>query len=117
MQMRRVMQAWNVSVLAQLGGVAVLKSPDVYLEETKIFLKQERRYLEQELKALGFLVYPSKANYLFLEGKEGLYEKALENGFLIRDCQNYMGLEKGAYRIAIRTHEENERIVTWLKQL
>lgn len=54
--------------------------------------------------------------YIF-KGKAGLYEKALKSGLLIRDCSNYEGLTEGHYRIAIRSEEENERLITWLEKL
>lgn len=114
---RAAMQAWNVSVLAQLSGVAALEQPEEYLAKTRYFIGNERKFMKSELRKLGYRVYDSMANYLFFEGKAGLYKKAIEAGFLIRDCSNYVGLEEGAYRIAIRTHDENERMITWLKQL
>ena len=36
-----------------------------------------------------------------------LYELLLEKGILIRDCSNFRGLQKGFYRIAIKSREEN----------
>ena len=48
---------------------------------------------------------------------KGLYEKALEAGFLIRNCGNYRGLGEGYYRIAVRTKEENERWIAWRRGL
>lgn len=117
LKMRGMMQAWNVSVPAQLSGIVALKEPDEYLKKTKQFVKAERAYLAAELKNLGYQVYDSQANYLFFEGNPGLYEEALQAGFLIRSCKNYVGLEDGFYRIAVRTHEENKRLITWLKQL
>ena len=71
----------------------------------------------EELKASGMQIYGSKANYLFFKGPRGLYEQALEEGMLIRDCKNYRGLSEGYYRIAVRPHAENERLITWLKKL
>lgn len=116
-KIRSVMQAWNVSVLAQLGGISALEHPEEYLANTRYFIEKERESMKSEFRKMGYQVYDSKANYVFFEGSKGLYEKALKAGFLIRDCRNYVGLEEGAYRIAIRTHEENERMITWLKQL
>ena len=43
--------------------------------------------------------------------------KALEDGLLIRDCSNYEGLTEGYYRIAVRSEEENERLITWLEKI
>lgn len=116
-KMRSMLQAWNVSVLAQLAGVAALEAPGLYLKNTRCYVKEERAWMMEKLKGLGYTVYDSKANYLFFEGPDGLYEKALSASFLIRDCQGYVGLSSGAYRIAVRTHEENERILKWLRQL
>ena len=58
-----------------------------------------------------------KNSKIFFKGKAGLYEKALKSGLLIRDCSNYEGLTEGHYRIAIRSEEENERLITWLEKL
>ena len=57
----------------------------------------------------------SKANYIFFQGEEGLYEKCLEKGILIRDCSNYYGLKKGYYRVAVKLQEENEKLLEVLK--
>ena len=80
-------------------------------------MSREREYMRNILKMLGYVVFASKANYLFFKGKTGLAKEALEAGFLIRDCQNYEGLQEGFYRIAVRTKEENERLITWLGRL
>ena len=45
-----------------------------------------------------------------------LYEKLLKKNILIRDCQNYIGLKKGYYRIAIKRKEENNRLLTALRE-
>ena len=66
---------------------------------------------------LGLKVYPSEANYIFFYGSEDLFERCVAKGILIRDCSNYEGLTEGHYRIAIRSEEENERLITWLEKL
>lgn len=117
-EMKKCMQPWNVSVLAQAGGMAALENCEKYVEETKKLVKTERSFLKTELSRLGYRIYGSNANYIFFHAQEkDLYEKALADGFLIRDCSNYRGLEKGYYRIAVRTREENERMIKWLEKL
>ena len=32
-----------------------------------------------------------------------------------QDCSNYRGLSKGYYRIAVKTHKENEKLISQLK--
>lgn len=114
--MALVLQPWNVSVLAQAGGVAALSECEEYMIRTRRFIKEEKKLLIQALKELGYQVYGSKANYVFFRGNAGLYEQALAAGFLVRDCQNYRGLLEGYYRIAVRTRCENERFIAWLRQ-
>lgn len=111
------LQQWNVSVPAQMAGVAALESPQEYIRQTRDYVSGQREYMRNILKMMGYVVFASKANYLFFKGRPGLADEALEAGFLIRDCQNYEGLEDGFYRIAIRKEEENERLITWLGRL
>lgn len=103
-------QPWNVSVLAQEAGIAALEETE-YIKRTNEIISKERDYLIAELKQLGYMVFGSKANYIFFKGEKGLYQKCLDNKILIRDCSNYHGLKEGYYRIAVRTHEENEQLI------
>ena len=114
--MESCVQPWNLSVAAQAAGMAALKETE-YVKQGRTLVFKEAARLKQGLAALGFKVYPSCANYIFFKGKAGLYEKALKRGLLIRDCSNYEGLTEGHYRIAIRSEEENERLITWLEKL
>jgi threonine-phosphate decarboxylase len=107
-------QPWNVSVLAQEAGIAALNEAE-YVAKTKELITKERDFLIQELNQSGFTIYGSKANYIFLKGQKGLYEKCLKQNVLIRDCSNYHGLEEGYYRIAVRTHEENVKFLEALR--
>lgn len=111
------LQQWNVSIPAQMAGVAVLENPEEYIRRTREYVSGQREYMRNILKMLGYVVFASKANYLFFKGRPGLAKEALEAGFLIRDCQNYEGLSDGFYRIAARKKEENERLITWLGRL
>ena len=48
---------------------------------------------------------------------KGLDEKIRQEGFLIRDCSNYHGLEEGFYRIAVRLPEENTEFLEALQRV
>ena len=111
------LQQWNVSVPAQMAGVAALEKPKEYIRQTREYVSGQREYMRNIMKMMGYVVFASKANYLFFKGRPGLEKEALEAGFLIRDCQNYEGLSEGFYRIAVLTKEENERLITWLGRL
>lgn len=114
-KMKEMSQPWNVSIPAQMAGIAALKEEE-YVRLSLELLKQERTYLKREMEKLRFKIYGSKANYIFFRAKRGLYEACLEKGFLIRDCSNYKGLEAGYYRIVVKTHEENEKLIETFRE-
>lgn len=108
--MAREVQPWNVSSLAQGAGIAALKE-QAFLRETKALIQRERPWLQTKLEAFGFRVCPSSANYLLFQGPTDLHVKLKKQGIAIRSCDNYPGLTSGWYRIAVRRHEENEKLI------
>ena len=111
------LQQWNVSVPAQMAGVAALEKPKEYIRQTREYVSGQREYMRNIMKMMGYVVFASKANYLFFKGRPGLEKEALEAGFLIRDCQNYEGLSEGFYRIAVRGEADNRAFLQALQEL
>ena len=115
-KLERSVQPWNVSSLAQAAGLAAL-AEDAYVRESLTTLRAERAYLLQALEKLGCRTYASQANYIFFRGETTLGEKLRAAGFLVRDCSNYAGLGKGYYRVAVRLHEDNVKLVQALAHI
>ena len=113
-RIRASLQTWNVSLPAQLAGIAALKERG-YLERAGKLICTERLFLREKLSAMGFLLYDSQANYLFFEGPEDLAERCAEKGILIRDCGSCRGLAPGCFRIAVKRREENEALCACLE--
>lgn len=113
---RRLRQPWPVSGLAQAAGTAAL-GEKAYVEETRRLITEERKWLSEGLKGLGFFVFPSQANYILFRDAEQkgrdssergwLYDRLLKRGILIRSCFNYTGLDHSYYRICVKKHKEN----------
>lgn len=97
---------WNTSCFAQAAGIACAKQED-FIKKTAAYVGKERQFLVNGLKNLGCKVYPGWGNFILVYSEIPLYEALLKRGILIRDCQNFRGLSKGFYRIAVRTGEEN----------
>jgi threonine-phosphate decarboxylase len=111
------MQPWSVSVPAMTAGLEALKAQR-YLEDAHTLIRTERMYLTNELRSLGYKVYPSDANYiLFYTEQKNLYEELLKQKLLIRDCSNYEGLGNGYYRVCVKNRESNEVLIRALKHL
>lgn len=102
--------AWNVSVPAQAAGIAALGC-NGYLENAKEIIKKEREYLTYELTRLGFKAFKSETNFILIRGREGIGQALLERGILIRECENFRGLDSRFYRIAVKTRTENEILI------
>ncbi len=109
-------QPWNISVMAQAAGLAALKETE-YVERGRQLVFQQADYLKAGMEAMGLKVYPSQANYIFFQGPEDLFDSCVKKGILIRDCSNYEGLSGGYYRIAVKTEEENKKLIGVFKEI
>ena len=114
--MSRISQPWNVSSLAQAAGIAALKEGE-FLRKTKALIHDQRLWLKTQLEALGLKVTDSETNYLLFRGPEDLHARLREKHIAIRNCDNYVGLGKGWYRIAVRLPEENDRLIGAMKEI
>lgn len=111
---------WNLSCFAQEAGCACAKET-AFIIETEKYVRREREFLEWELGRKGLLVFPSSADFILVYRDEAshectLYRQLLAQGILIRDCENFRGLGRGFYRIAVKSREENRRLLQSLGQ-
>ena len=125
-RLEKFRQPWSVSAPAQAGGVAAFAeladhSGGNLLEWTGEFLRTERPWLAEKLEELGFTVYPSQTNYLLFRSPDedscDYKQACLEDGILIRACENFEGLDRHYYRVAVRNRGENERLINILKEV
>lgn len=105
-RIERQLPEWNLSVFAQEAGCACAGLQD-FIDRTADYVRRERRFLEKELARLGLTVFPGQAGFILFYSGLPLYGALLKRGILIRDCENFRGLGKGYYRIAVKTEEEN----------
>ncbi|MCH5208438.1 MAG: aminotransferase class I/II-fold pyridoxal phosphate-dependent enzyme [Oscillospiraceae bacterium] len=109
-------QPWSVSSAAQAAGIAALEMSG-YLERARELISREREYLSNELTNMGIYVFPSKTNFLLLKSDYPLKEMLMKKQIAVRSCDNFEGLGKEFFRIAVRTHEENTKLINALKEL
>lgn len=113
---------WRVNTLALAAGAAALR--DVrHNQESLEFVRQGRCALIEGLAEFSQLrLYPASANYLLVEIGEGmtsreLRERLLPHRILIRDCASFTGLSERFFRIAVRTGDENKRLLECLGRI
>lgn len=115
-KMRRAGQPWAVSSLAQAAGEAALGEA-TYVERVRQVVTKERSWMIGQLKNMGLRVVPGEVNYLLFRCQVPLMEPLRRRGILLRSCSNYRGLGEGWYRTAVRTHEENIRLIQAMSEV
>ena len=110
MRMQNAGPPWGVSSVAEAAGVAALND-ERYEERLAELVRTEREFLRAGLSNLGFRVLPGEANFLLFQADEELGPRLQERGILLRSCANFRGLDATWYRTAVRTREENERLL------
>lgn len=113
-EIKRFLPPWNVSYPAQLAGVAALRERE-FVRRSRSFLCKEREWLERQLCEAGYRVFPSDTIFFMFEGSEDLQEYCLLHGVYIRDAASFRGVEKGTWRIGVKTREENRQLVEILQ--
>jgi threonine-phosphate decarboxylase len=102
---------WSVNVFAEEFALLAFRNYD-RLGGSRQKIAAERLWLGERFRDLGLSPLPSSANFLLVPlGKPAapLAARLLEKGILVRDCASF-GLPD-AIRVAVRTREENERLV------
>lgn len=115
-KIEETLQPWSVSTVASKAGCAALQDRS-FVEKTKKYIEKERNYLIKNLCDMGIKTYDSAANYIFFRCEKDIIRPLLEKKILIRSCGNYIGLDDSYYRIAVRTHRENEIFVEALEDI
>lgn len=122
MNLKLHLPEWNVSSIAQRAGVAALNSKDYY-SNTINLIATERKFLVQELKRVfseagkSVRIFNGQANYIMFKTDVELYQELLKQKILIRNCANYRLLGPGYYRIAVKNHEDNQRLIEAIRKI
>lgn len=109
-KMRGAGQPWAVSSLAQAAGLAALQET-AYAGAVRALIAEQRPCMAAGLRALGLRVMDGQANYLLFRATPDFGEKLRRRGAVVRSCANYPGLDAAWYRTAVRTAEENTRLL------
>ena len=116
-RVRAQQHSWSVNALAQAAGIAAL-SDTAHVEDGRRAVQDAKRYLIDELAALGLHFIPSAANFLLVNvgsAKELRHTLLKRHHIIVRDCASF-GLPD-YIRIGIRTKEDCKRLVAALRDI
>lgn len=109
---------YNVNRLTLLAGVAAVEENDYYMQNCRK-IEQNRAFTVEELKALGFSVLPSSANFIFAKNDrisgEKLYRALKARGILVRHFSR--DEIKDYNRITIGAREEMQALVNAVREI
>ena len=123
-RVKAALPSWPVTTLAARAVAAALGDAD-YALRTRAENERERERLISALLALGFAPLPSCANFLLIglpsgapRAPEVVTRLIVDARIVVRDCSSFEGLEMGTHiRVAVRSAEENARLVAALARL
>lgn len=114
-------EPWTINSFAENLSNYLFKDKD-YISSSKEYYVNERKFMLQELRNIPKLkVYDTDTNFVLMKLEDGesnslkleLFEKY---NILIRDASNFIGLDKGYFRVAIKGHEDNKALIEALKK-
>ncbi len=109
---------FRIPTLGLLVALKALQNPS-YVKETVRYIAKERERLLEGLRELGFVVYPSDANYILVKSNNKPSHKIVKQlkdaGILVRDVSKQLG--SGYIRISIGSEEENILLLETLKKI
>lgn len=117
----RCAQLFPVNKLALAGAIAALEDKS-YAYSNILKICQERTSLAHELTALGFSVYPSATNFLFLSTKpleitsDSLVSALRKRNIFVQDFGMKPGLDEFCLRVSVGTPEENHEFIRVLRE-
>lgn len=115
--LNKIKPPYNISTLNQQQAIAKLSHPDEFESERNGILA-ERERLEQELLQLPIVrkIYPSSANFLLVEvdNANSIYNALVSKNVVVRNRNSVI---KNCIRITIGTKQENNTLLTELKEI
>lgn len=118
-RMKSILPLWPVdSLAASAARIALLDS--ALVRKTREANTHERRWLAEQMSALGVEVFPGTANYLLVRLPDGVdgfkvwRRLIVERLIVVRNCASFEGLTSQYLRIAVRDRVANQKLVNAL---
>ena len=122
--MKKEVSIWNINSFAEFFMQIFTKYENDYKKACAKFIEERRRFIA-DLNKIDFLhVMPTQANYVFCQVKQPftatdvVLRMLKDHNILMSNCRAKKGLQGDCWmRIAVRTKEDNKRLVGALKTL
>jgi histidinol-phosphate aminotransferase len=118
-EIMKVKDSYNVSRLAQVAACAALEDQECFRAVRDRVVATRERF-SGTLRAHGFTVLPSQANFIFAVPPQGLgagtmYEELLSRGFLVRYWKT--GIVSDGLRVSIGTDADMDALARAMEEV
>lgn len=120
-KLNRYKEPWTTNTLALVAAEKIYDDSE-YIQKTKDYIQKERQRVFKEFQNIdGITPYPSGSDFhlVALENNntDWLLKALNEKNIHIRTCEDFHGLEGTHFRVAIKSVEDNNRLIEALKEV
>jgi histidinol-phosphate aminotransferase len=120
-KLEEISQPFPISNMSQMLAIVALKD-QAFLSHTKKFISIERGKLVSRLSHMGFAIFPSKTNNLFVKIPPGISETEFVNHLKHSKIsvilgENFDGFDNNFFRLSIKDQKTNRLFLNAMKLL
>ncbi len=120
-KLMRYKEPWTVNTIAQVAGIAAINDKE-FAANTHEYVSGEKIFLYDGLtKISGIHPFQPTVNFILVRIEDSgitlskIQNLLLKNNILIRNCSNFVGLDEKYFRVAVKTREDNQKLLNALK--
>ena len=98
---------WNISAQAESFGIKMCAHTD-FVSESVRNINASKAKMTNALEQLKIKIYDSDVNFILIKTDVPLFEELLKQHILIRQCDDFEGLSKDYYRVAVKSDTDND---------
>ena len=114
-------EPWTVNTFAQIAGKVAINDKE-FAANTRQYVSVEKDFLYDGLSMInGLQPFQPSVNFVLVKIDDAgitsskVRNLLMESKIIIRDCSNFIGLNEKYFRVAVRTREENHKLLNTLK--
>lgn len=122
-ELKRHQNPWSLNSIGAYAGELMLQDTD-YISRTRELILSERSRCLAALKEFRYVkIYPAYGNFILIKickddiTSFDVFEHAIKQGMMIRDCSSFEGLPGEYVRFCIMNPEENTRLLGCMAEM
>ena len=114
-------EPWTVNTFAQIAGQVAIND-EAFAANTREYVSREKAFLYDGLSRIkGIRPFQPSVNFILVRidnaeiTSSQIQDFLIKDKIIIRDCSNFVGLSEKYFRVAVKTRQENQKLLRALK--